>query len=53
MQALNPAVVKINKTDVNVMTVDTGLYPDVGIADILAYNHIDNPSAQGRLSWPC
>ena len=47
MQAINPAVVKINKTDVNVMTVDTGLYPDVGIADILAYNHIDNPSAQG------
>lgn len=31
MQALNPAVVKINKTDVNVMTVDTGLYPDVGV----------------------
>lgn len=47
MQALNPTVVKINNTDVNVMAVDTGLYPDVGIADILAYNHIGNPSAQG------
>ena len=32
MQALNPAVIKINNTNVNVMTVDTGLYPDVGIA---------------------
>ena len=47
MQAINPSVVKVNNVDVNVLAVDTGAYPDVGIADILAYNHIDNPSAQG------
>ena len=47
MQVLNPAVVKVNNTNVNVLAVDTGAYPDVGIADILAYNHINDPAAQG------
>lgn len=47
MKSTNPTIIKVNGTDVNVMYVDTGAYPDAGIADILSYNHLDIPSSQG------
>ena len=47
MKSTNPTAIKVNGIDVNVMYVDTGAYPDAGIADILSYNHLDNPSSQG------